>query len=88
VPHNGSAQLPDVIAGPNDDLYVIVNRTTYAVVALFCFGIGVYDVNAIESNDHSLDPGYKPLAEIVALTKGTTTSSIRRALHLPTAWRS
>ncbi|MEA2327679.1 MAG: hypothetical protein QOE68_2638, partial [Thermoanaerobaculia bacterium] len=70
VPHNGSKQLAGVIAGPNDDLYVIVNRATYAVVALFGYGIGVYDVNAIESNDRPVDPGYKPVAEIVALTKG------------------
>ena len=70
VPHNGSAHLAGVIAGANDDLYVIVNRTTYAVVALFGFGIGVYDVNAIESNDRPLDAGYQPVAEIVALTKG------------------
>jgi hypothetical protein len=41
VPHNGSQQLAGVIAGPNDDLYVIVNRATYAVVALFGYGIGV-----------------------------------------------
>jgi RHS repeat-associated protein len=70
VPHNGSQQLAGVIAGPNDDLYVIVNRATYAVVALFGYGIGVYDVNAIESNDRPVDAGYKPVAEIVALTKG------------------
>jgi RHS repeat-associated protein len=70
VPHNGSRQLTGVIAGADDDLYVIVNRTTYAAVALFGFGIGVYDVNAIESNDRPLDAGYQPAAEIVALTKG------------------
>ena len=56
VPYNHRQQLTGIIAGPNDDLVVIVNRATYAVVALFGFGIGVYDVNAIESNDRPIDP--------------------------------
>jgi RHS repeat-associated protein len=73
VPHNGSKQLSGIIAGPNDDLYVMVNRATYAVVSLFGFGIGVYDVNAIESNSRPVDSGYQKVAEIVALTKGNDT---------------
>jgi YD repeat-containing protein len=73
VPKNsGGKSLAGIIAGPNDDLYVIVNRTTYAVVSLFGFGVGVYDVNAIESNDRPVDSGYKPVAEIVALTNGNS----------------
>ncbi|MEA2163766.1 MAG: hypothetical protein QOK37_1893 [Thermoanaerobaculia bacterium] len=59
-----------IIAGPNDDLDLVVNRTTYAVVSLFGFGVGVYDVNAIESNDRPVDSDYKKVAEIVALTNG------------------
>ncbi len=74
VPYNGSKQLAGIIAGPNDDLYVMVNRTTYAVVALFGFGIGVYDINAIESNDHPIDSAAiyrdKKPAKLVALTSG------------------
>jgi YD repeat-containing protein len=77
VEHNsGGKQLGGIIAGPNDDLYVIVNRTTYAVVSLFGFGVGVYDVNAIESNDHPIDSDYKPAAEIVALTNGNSDEAI------------
>ncbi len=72
VPRNQSKSLAGIVAGPNDDLHVYVNRTTYAVVSLFGFGVGVYDVNAIESNDHPIDPDYKPLAEIVALTNGNS----------------
>ncbi len=46
------AEFKNVIAAPNDILYVTHNRTTHAVVSLFGHGIGIYDVNAIESNDH------------------------------------
>ena len=83
VPKNGSKQLPGVIAGPNDDLYLVVNRTTYAVVSLFGFGVGVYDINAIESNDRPVDSGYKKVAEIVALTNGNNAddSSDPLAVH-------
>ena len=45
VPYNGSRPLTGIIAGPDDELYVMVNRATYAVVALFGFGIGVYDLD-------------------------------------------
>ncbi|HEX8255115.1 MAG TPA: RHS repeat-associated core domain-containing protein [Thermoanaerobaculia bacterium] len=45
------AVLHDVVAGPNDELRIIRNLSTHAVITLFGFGIGVFDVNAIESND-------------------------------------
>jgi len=47
-----------------------VNSAIVAVVSLFGFRVGVYDVSAIESNDRPVDCGYKKVAEIVALTKG------------------
>jgi len=74
VPYNGSKPLTGIIAGPNDELYVMVNRTTYAVVALFGFGVGIYDINAIESNDRPIDPPEvyrtKAPAELVAVSSG------------------
>jgi RHS repeat-associated protein len=70
VPKNATRQLGGIIAGPADELYVVVNRATYAVVSLFGFGVGVYDVNAIESNDRPIDADYRKAGEIVALTKG------------------
>ncbi|HEX8408777.1 MAG TPA: Ig-like domain-containing protein, partial [Thermoanaerobaculia bacterium] len=45
------AKFEKILAGPNDVLRVTHNRTTHAVITLFGFGIGVFDVNAIESNE-------------------------------------
>jgi len=45
------ADLKNIIAGPKDTLRVTYNQSTYAVVTLFGYGIGVFDVNAVESND-------------------------------------
>ncbi|HJQ41121.1 MAG TPA: Ig-like domain-containing protein [Thermoanaerobaculia bacterium] len=45
------AQFTNLIAGPYDTLRVTRNRSTYAVVTLFGYGIGVFDLNAVESND-------------------------------------
>lgn len=73
---NRGEALTSVIAGPNDNLVVIVNRATYAVVALFGYGIGVYDVNAIESNDRPVDSGYLKVNEIVALTTGNNADEL------------
>jgi RHS repeat-associated protein len=45
------AQFKNIVAGPNDVLRVTYNLSTYAVVTLFGYGIGVFDMNAVESND-------------------------------------
>jgi RHS repeat-associated protein len=45
------AQFKNVIAGPGDVLRITHNLSTYAIVTLFGYGIGVYDLNAIESNE-------------------------------------
>ncbi|HEX8619584.1 MAG TPA: hypothetical protein VF911_18535, partial [Thermoanaerobaculia bacterium] len=63
------AQIKGIVARENDRIRVIRNQTTYGVVALFGYGVGVYDLNAIESNDaKEHQPGYKPLREQVRLT--------------------
>ncbi|HEY6211627.1 MAG TPA: Ig-like domain-containing protein, partial [Vicinamibacterales bacterium] len=68
APRGGSAQLNGVVAREGDELFVVRNQRTYGVVSLFGYGIGVWDLNAIESNDHAVDSNYKSLREGVAMT--------------------
>jgi RHS repeat-associated protein len=66
---NAKAHIGGILARKDDRLRVIHNRMTYGVISLFGFGIGVYDLNAIESNDDSqLPAGYKAMREAVRLT--------------------
>jgi RHS repeat-associated protein len=45
------AKIGTVIAAPGDEVRVTHNLSTYAVVSLLGYGIGVFDVNGIESNE-------------------------------------
>ncbi|HEX2832541.1 MAG TPA: Ig-like domain-containing protein [Thermoanaerobaculia bacterium] len=63
------ASLQNVIARADDRLVVKRNRTTYGVVSHYGFGIGVYDLNAMESNDFDpLPEDWTPMREQIALT--------------------
>ncbi|MFL6244945.1 MAG: Ig-like domain-containing protein [Thermoanaerobaculia bacterium] len=66
----GSAVPIDFLARRNDDVYVVRNQMTYGVISLFGYGIGVFDLNAMESNDANnlggLDSG--AISEKVVLT--------------------
>jgi len=63
------ATLDSVIARASDDLVLIRNQRTYGVISLFGHGIGVFDLNAIESNDAQEKPeGYKASRENLLLT--------------------
>ncbi|HWW60322.1 MAG TPA: DUF6531 domain-containing protein, partial [Thermoanaerobaculia bacterium] len=57
-----------IIARRNDDVYVVRNQSTYGVISLFGYGIGVFDLNAIESNDNPVGANYKAISEKVVLT--------------------
>ena len=62
------AEFRNVIAGPKDVLTVWHNRTTHAVISLFGYGIGIYDVNAVESNDyaHQVAGAERPREEVAS----------------------
>ena len=63
------ATLTNIIARPGDRIRVKRNRTTYGVVSHYGFGIGVYDLNAIESNDYKpLPANWTNMREQIALT--------------------
>src|SRR5437660_5654256 len=51
----------------------MLGRATYAFIALIGFGVGVYDVNAIESSHRAADKSYSSLAitEVGRFNTGT-----------------
>ncbi len=67
----GGTTIQNILAGPNDRIRVIRNRTTYGFISHLGYGIGMYDLNAIESNRVPNPPGgSRQAAEQVALTRG------------------
>ncbi|MGK2860042.1 MAG: Ig-like domain-containing protein [Thermoanaerobaculia bacterium] len=73
---NGSVTIPAVYARPGHKLKVYRNRHTYGVVSLFGHGIGVFDLNAIESNERTEKPaGYENFREQVIVTRADLASS-------------
>ncbi|HEX8171499.1 MAG TPA: Ig-like domain-containing protein [Thermoanaerobaculia bacterium] len=64
-----TADLNDVLFAPGDTLYLTRNVSTYAVINLFGWGLGVFDVNAVESNEvqGTAPAGYEAPKEQVAL---------------------
>jgi RHS repeat-associated protein len=66
----GSATIGNVLARSTDYLRVVRNKGTYAVVAHLGYGIGVYDVNAMESNRHSSTNASNKMREQVFLGNG------------------
>lgn len=63
-----------VVGHPTDRLTKLVNTTTYGVVSLFGYGIGVYDLNAIDSNH--VAPANAKAADRVLLTTGADSTKI------------
>ncbi|MEO8215448.1 MAG: Ig-like domain-containing protein [Acidobacteriota bacterium] len=70
------AIIANIAARAGDRLRIIRNRTTYGVISQFGFGIGVYDLNAIDSNDEPSRPaGYKPVAEQVHISSAAQSQA-------------
>ena len=83
----GSAVIQNIIAGPYDRIRVLRNRTTYGVVSHLGYGIGVYDLNALESNRSPHKPsGYINLAEQVVLSRGINEKACFSGGQLPPDW--
>ncbi|MFA6958485.1 MAG: Ig-like domain-containing protein [Thermoanaerobaculia bacterium] len=71
------ATITGVVAGPFDTLRVVRNRSTWAVVSLFGFGVGVYDLNAIESNDSGAATKSEEQIALLKVHSGQCTAGIR-----------
>jgi len=70
------AVIENIIAGPNDRIKVSKNQRTYGVISHFGYGVGVYDLNAVESNDTPNRPsGYRELQEQIVLSAGKNQDS-------------
>jgi RHS repeat-associated protein len=50
------ATIDNVVAEENDQLRVVFNERTWGVVSIFGYGVGVFDLNAVESNDVTAPP--------------------------------
>ncbi len=50
----GLANFTDVVARPGEEIRIIYNQRTWAVINLFGYGTGVWDLNAVETNDSGL----------------------------------
>jgi len=63
--------IVNIVGAPDDTLRLIYNERTYGVVTIFGYGIGVFDLNAIESNDDKQHQtsAYQPISESVKITK-------------------
>ncbi len=66
----GPAVIKDIVARPDDQLRIVFNQRTYGIVTIFGYGVGVFDLNAVESNALANPPsGYQKLSERVTVTK-------------------
>ncbi|HEU4887594.1 MAG TPA: Ig-like domain-containing protein, partial [Thermoanaerobaculia bacterium] len=73
----GSAPAITVYGRPGDDMQVIRNLSTVGVVALYGFGIGVYDLNAVDANFHNLyTTGWERLEATYVLSDGQGADAI------------
>ncbi|HEY0788814.1 MAG TPA: hypothetical protein VGE86_09215, partial [Thermoanaerobaculia bacterium] len=79
----GKPAAIEIVAGPRDLLRIVRNQRTYGVVSLWGYGVGILDLNALESNDApGKPPGWKPIQEKIALTR----ASIEADDSLPSTW--
>ncbi|MFL6246086.1 MAG: Ig-like domain-containing protein [Thermoanaerobaculia bacterium] len=73
---NGGGAVEGVLARPGDKLRLYRNVRTYGVISQMGYGIGVYDLNAIESNDEKIKPaGYQLLREQIVVTPAALEDS-------------
>ena len=66
----GPAEIKNILARSTDRLRVVKNLRSYAVVAHLGYGVGVYDVNAMESNRYTASYGASRLREQKFLGNG------------------
>ena len=71
---SGPAVIEGIVARKGDRLRVIRNQATYGVISLFGYGIAIYDLNAVESNDVREKP-----AEYVLLREQIRMTNAKRA---------
>lgn len=78
------ASFVNVVARATDHLRIVLNQRTYGIATIFGYGVGVWDLNAMESNDVA---GSTPVAEKVRLTQGRANTECNQP-NDPTAIES
>jgi RHS repeat-associated protein len=67
----GPASFTDVLVRVGDKVRISRNESAYGIVSMFGYGVGVFDLNAIESNSAPNAPAeYRKLGEQIAVTTG------------------
>jgi RHS repeat-associated protein len=75
---SNSVSISDVLVRSGDQVRVTRNRSTYGVISLFGYGIGVFDINAMESNAVSGPPAtWKKASTLVGVTDGAASVPCR-----------
>ncbi|MEA2572468.1 MAG: hypothetical protein QOI24_4469 [Acidobacteriota bacterium] len=69
-----SAAFTNVLVRGGDHVRILRNSSAYAVISLFGFGVGVYDLNAVESNNLAGSPMTRGAAEQIMLTDAHVSS--------------
>jgi len=70
VAMGGSASVT-IIGQPQDRIEIVRNLSTLGVVSLYGYGLGVYDLNAVEANSRNLaNPDWQRLQDTIVTTDG------------------
>ncbi|MGH9456668.1 MAG: hypothetical protein ACRD2J_03400, partial [Thermoanaerobaculia bacterium] len=78
----GAPAVVTLAAHTSDRLRIARNLRTYGVVSLFGYGVGILDLNALESNDAPDKPsGWKPLREKIAFTRASIEPDDSQAME-------
>jgi RHS repeat-associated protein len=74
---NNPAVIENIVAKADDALRVIYNERTYGVVTIFGYGVGIFDLNAVESNDLPGTPpaGTVQFSERIRLTPASSETA-------------
>jgi RHS repeat-associated protein len=71
------AVIDNIVAKADDAMRVVYNERTYGVVTIFGYGVGVFDLNAVESNDLPGTPpdGTVQFSERIRLTPASSETA-------------
>jgi RHS repeat-associated protein len=77
------ATIKDVLVRDTDRVLVARNRITYGLIAMFGQGVGVFDLNAIDSNDVKIrcfEPAFSSAHAAACTEAGTRTDVLERLM--------
>lgn len=78
-----SATITGILVRDNDRVLVARNRITYGLITMFGQGVGVFDLNAIDSNDVKIrctEPAFAAAHSTACTTAGTRIDKLERIM--------